>query len=171
MVFKVHHAMVDGMSGVEITMVMHDLKADPGDDPEPVPRFSPKPIPDRMTIFQEAVRDRLTETTRRMTDDAFLELLAEVSLNDVRPLPYGPMPRPLLGMFQRVLDEHELAVEAAVTGDRQTLMKAFVASPLTYNLEDAENLIEELLRRERKLLPGYWFPKKKARTRRRKESK
>ena len=106
-----------------------------------------------------------------MTDDAFLELLSEVSLNDVRPLPYGSMPRPLLGMFQRVLDEHELAVEAAVTGDRQTLIKAFVASPLTYNLEDAENLIEELLRRQRKYLPGYWFPKKKARTRRRKESR
>jgi alpha-galactosidase len=94
-----------------------------------------------------------------MQPDAFLELLSEVSLNEVRPLPYGPMPRPLLGMFQRALDEHELAVEAAVTGDRQTLLTAFVASPLTQSLEDAENLIEELLRRERPYLPAYWFPR------------
>jgi len=98
-----------------------------------------------------------------LPDDAFLELLSDVNINEVRALPYGPMPRPLLGMFQRVLDEHELAVEAAVTGDRQTLMKAFVASPLTYNLEDAEALIEELLRKERKYLPAYWFPKRKVR--------
>jgi len=101
-----------------------------------------------------------------MAEDAFLELLCDVSLNEVRPLPYGPMPRPLPGMFQRVLDEHELAVEAAVTGDRQTLMKSFVASPLTYNLEDAENLIDELLRKERRYLPDYWFPKKRSKPRR-----
>jgi alpha-galactosidase/6-phospho-beta-glucosidase family protein len=99
-----------------------------------------------------------------MQPDAFLELLSEVSLNEVRTLPYGFMPRPLLGMFQRVLDEHELAVEAAVTGDRQTLLKAFVASPLTHSLEDAENLIEELLRRERRYLPGYWYPRRPSRT-------
>jgi len=35
------------------------------------------------------------------------------------------MPRPILGYIQRVLDEHELAVEAALTCDRSVLRRAF----------------------------------------------
>ena len=63
-----------------------------------------------------------------MTDDSYLELLSTVDMNAVRPLPYGEMPRPLWGYMHRVLDEHELAVEAAVSCDRKTLLQAFLAS-------------------------------------------
>jgi len=70
-VWKVHHAMIDGVSGVDLTMVLHDLKPDaPPPDP-PASPWQPRPIPDPLTLLQDAVRDRLTEAAQTMTDDAF----------------------------------------------------------------------------------------------------
>ncbi len=57
-----------------------------------------------------------------MTDDAYVEVLCDVDMNGPHALPFGDMPRPLLGKLQCVLDEHELAVEAGVTCDRKTLL-------------------------------------------------
>ena len=67
------------------------------------------------------------------------------------------MPRPLLGYLHRVLDEHELAVEAAVSCDRSTLRRAFLASMVTVSIVDAERCMAEMLRRERAYLPKQWF--------------
>lgn len=92
-----------------------------------------------------------------MTDDAFLELASVVDMNSIRPLPFGPMPRPLLGYMQRVLDEHELAVEAAVTCDRHILRQAFLASMVSVSIPDVTACMNEMLRREREYLPAAWF--------------
>ncbi|MDD2709324.1 MAG: glycoside hydrolase family 4 [Verrucomicrobiae bacterium] len=92
-----------------------------------------------------------------MNDDAFLELPCVVDMNRVRPLFFGDMPRPILGYLQRVLDEHELAVEAAVTCDRKTLRQAFLASMVAVSIPDAEACMNELLRAEREYLPQAWF--------------
>ncbi|MCE9614333.1 MAG: glycoside hydrolase family 4 [Lentisphaerae bacterium] len=92
-----------------------------------------------------------------MADDAFLELLCDVNMNDVRPLPFGVMPRPLTGYLQRVLDEHELAVEAAVTHDRRTLRQAFLASMVAVSIPDVDACIAEMLAAEKKDLPAAWY--------------
>ena len=91
-----------------------------------------------------------------MTDDAYLELPSVVDMNDVKPLPFGPMPRPLTGYLQRVLDEHELAVEAAVTCDRKVLRQALLASMVATSIPDAEAVMDELIRREKQYLPRAW---------------
>jgi diacylglycerol O-acyltransferase len=70
-VWKVHHAMIDGVSGVDLTMVLHDLKADAPPPPPPATPWQPRPLPDPLTQLHEAVRDRLTEVTHAVTDDAF----------------------------------------------------------------------------------------------------
>ena len=92
-----------------------------------------------------------------MPDDAFVEVLCEVGAEGVKPLPFGEMPRPLLGYMHRVLDEHELAVEAAVTYDRKTLRHAFLASMVAVSIPDVEACMNELLEAERELLPRQWF--------------
>ena len=92
-----------------------------------------------------------------MNDDAFLEIPCVVDMNEVRPLPFGEMPRPLLGYMQRVLDEHELAVEAAVAMDRGILRRAFLASMIAVSIADVDACIREMLRRERSCLPRGWF--------------
>jgi len=91
-----------------------------------------------------------------MNDDAYLELPCVVDMNDVRPLPFGPMPRPLLGFLQRVLDEHELAVEAAVTCDRKVLRQALLASMVAVSTPAVEAVMNDLLRREKPYLPKKW---------------
>ena len=92
-----------------------------------------------------------------MADDAYLELASVVDMNEVRALPFGEMPRPLLGYLQRVLDEHELAVEAATTYDRPILRQAFLASMVVVSIGDADRCMAEMLRRERAYLPKQWF--------------
>lgn len=92
-----------------------------------------------------------------MPDDAFVEVLCEVGAEGVKPLPFGEMPRPLLGYCHRVLDEHELAVEAAVTYDRKILRQAYLASMVAVSISDVEACMNELLEAERDYLPAQWF--------------
>ncbi len=96
-----------------------------------------------------------------MPDDAYLELRSVVSMNAVQPLPFGEMPRPLLGYLHRVLDEHELAVEAATNFSRKTLRQAFLASMVAVSIPDVELCMNELLEAERDYLPAQWFAEQK----------
>ncbi|MDA0321304.1 MAG: glycoside hydrolase family 4 [Verrucomicrobia bacterium] len=95
-----------------------------------------------------------------LQDDDFLELPSTVDMNRVNVLPFGDMPRPLVGYMKRILDEHELAVEAAVTGDRKVLRQAFLASMVAVSVPDVDACIDELLKRERPYLPAMWYKKR-----------
>ena len=71
MVWKIHHAMIDGVSGVDLTMVLHDLApAAPPPAPPSAP-WQPKPAPDPIALLQDAVRHRLIEAAQSLTDEAF----------------------------------------------------------------------------------------------------
>jgi WS/DGAT/MGAT family acyltransferase len=70
MISMVHHAMVDGVSGVELQMVLHDLTKHPDPTPPPAP-WQPQPPADPLTLLQDAVRDRLVDSARIWTDEVF----------------------------------------------------------------------------------------------------
>ena len=133
----------------------------------PMDDFLDKTRPDHASDIIEAMWSGLPKTfyintcnngaVPNMTDDAFLELPCVVDMDSVRPLPFGPMPRPLLGYMQRVLDEHELAVEAAVTCDRKILRQAFLASMVAVSIPDVDSCIKELLQKERRYLSKGWY--------------
>ncbi len=91
-----------------------------------------------------------------MPDDAYLELLSAVNMSEVLPLPFGEIPRPLSGYIHRVLDEHELAVEAATNFSRKTLLQAFLASMVSVSIPDAENCMNDLLEAHSAYLPDAW---------------
>jgi WS/DGAT/MGAT family acyltransferase len=57
LIAKTHHALVDGISGVDIATVLFDLEADPL-PAEPPPRWSPRPEPSRAVLFADALVDR-----------------------------------------------------------------------------------------------------------------
>jgi WS/DGAT/MGAT family acyltransferase len=65
-----HHAMVDGVSGVDLMLVLHDLTRDAPPAPEG-PHWEPAPMPDTMTLMRDAVRDQLVGAAERFTDQAF----------------------------------------------------------------------------------------------------
>jgi alpha-galactosidase len=92
-----------------------------------------------------------------MPDDAFVEVLCDVSMDAPVPRPIGDAPVGLRGLWQQVLDSHELSVRAAMSGDRDLLLRAFVCDPMVSSIADSEKIIEELLELERDALPDYWF--------------
>ncbi len=67
LVSKVHHCLVDGVSGIELLMIVLDVSPDPP-PPSPPEPFQPPPIPDAITRLSDAVFDRLAESLKTTAD-------------------------------------------------------------------------------------------------------
>jgi diacylglycerol O-acyltransferase / wax synthase len=57
LVCKTHHALVDGISGVDIMAVLFDLEAEPPER-DPGPAWYPRPAPSGSELFADALADR-----------------------------------------------------------------------------------------------------------------
>ena len=57
---KSHHALVDGVSGVDITTVLFDLDAEPQGSPGSAPPWLARPEPTDLKLLGDAWRERLT---------------------------------------------------------------------------------------------------------------
>ena len=60
MIAKTHHALVDGVSGVDITTVLFDTSPDPMPVPEPAGKWTARPLPGAAKLLGEALRERAT---------------------------------------------------------------------------------------------------------------
>jgi WS/DGAT/MGAT family acyltransferase len=60
---KSHHALVDGISGVDITTVLFDFEAEPSSPPARPPKWAPRPEPRDLDLLRDALRERLTSPT------------------------------------------------------------------------------------------------------------
>jgi len=60
LVAKTHHALVDGISGVDITTVLFDAAPDPTPTGTPPVRWTAKPLPGSAKLLGEALRERMT---------------------------------------------------------------------------------------------------------------
>ncbi len=92
-----------------------------------------------------------------MPDDAFIEVLCDASMEQVTPQAVGDAPVGLRGLWQQVLDAHELSARAAVECDRDLLYRAFLCDPLVSSLADTRAMCDELLAAEKDALPQEWF--------------
>jgi diacylglycerol O-acyltransferase len=59
LIAKTHHALVDGISGVDITTVLFDADPDPPAAPEPEP-WIPRPLPSGAQLLADALLERAT---------------------------------------------------------------------------------------------------------------
>jgi WS/DGAT/MGAT family acyltransferase len=57
---KSHHALVDGISGVDITTVLFDVEKEPAKPSSPPPRWQPRPEPTDLKLLGDALRERAT---------------------------------------------------------------------------------------------------------------
>jgi diacylglycerol O-acyltransferase / wax synthase len=57
---KTHHALVDGISGVDIVTVLFDTSPEPAAPPDPGERWLPRPLPSRAQLLGEALVERAT---------------------------------------------------------------------------------------------------------------
>ncbi len=93
-----------------------------------------------------------------MPDDAFLELYCKVDMeNGPVPQPFGAIPRGILALQMQVLDTHELTAEAAVSCNRDILLRAMITDPIVNNIGDAKMIIKELLEAQKDILPKEWY--------------
>jgi diacylglycerol O-acyltransferase / wax synthase len=60
MLSKTHHALVDGISGVDIVSVLFDATPDPPEPPDRPPRWMPRPEPSQAQLLSEALLERAT---------------------------------------------------------------------------------------------------------------
>ena len=60
LVAKTHHALVDGVSGVDITTVLFDTQPDPTPTPEPPEPWVPRPLPGSAKLLGDALLERST---------------------------------------------------------------------------------------------------------------
>jgi WS/DGAT/MGAT family acyltransferase len=57
---KSHHALVDGVSGVDITTVLFDTEREPANPPAMPPKWAPRPEPTDLKLLAEALHERAT---------------------------------------------------------------------------------------------------------------
>lgn len=57
---KSHHALVDGVSGVDITTVLFDLEREPQNPPVRPPTWAPRPEPTDLKLLSDALHERVT---------------------------------------------------------------------------------------------------------------
>ncbi len=101
-VWKIHHAMVDGVSGVDLTMVLSDFSPTDELPKPPTEAWTPQPLPDSLSLLQEATQHRLGELNRTWTEAAFdawrpdviVERAREMISASSATLPAGATPAP-----------------------------------------------------------------------------
>jgi 6-phospho-beta-glucosidase len=84
-----------------------------------------------------------------------VEIPARIDATGATPLPLAPLAPELRGLVQAVKAYEELAVEAAITGDRNVAVKALLAHPLVGRYELARDLVAALLDANRSHLPRF----------------
>ncbi len=57
---KSHHALVDGISGVDITTVLFDVEKEPAEPPMQMPKWAPRPEPSNLKLLGDSLRERAT---------------------------------------------------------------------------------------------------------------
>src|SRR3954447_18358493 len=58
---KVHHSLVDGVSGADLMTVLFDISPDPSEPPAPDQKWQPTPLPSRTELLPEALLERATQ--------------------------------------------------------------------------------------------------------------
>jgi diacylglycerol O-acyltransferase / wax synthase len=109
-----HHAMVDGVSGVDLMLVMHDLTPDGSPIVPAATPWQPAPMPDAFTLMRDAVRDQLVAAAQRWTDQAFQPTEAVVRAQQttnalLRSLPTLLQPAPRTPFNGPISREREVA--------------------------------------------------------------
>ena len=90
-----------------------------------------------------------------LPDSAVVEVACRVDRDGAHPLPLAPLAPEMRGLVQAAKAYEELAVEAAMSGDRRTAMRAFIANPLV-GAEVAGLLLPALLEANRAHLPRFF---------------
>ncbi|NQU11333.1 hypothetical protein HQ590_11110 [bacterium] len=91
-----------------------------------------------------------------LPEQAIVEVPARIYAKRYQAERFGDLPPVLRSWLLRIIDVQELTLEAALTGSRAALRRALIADPLTMSFEDADRIINDLIRTEQEDLPPVW---------------
>ena len=93
-----------------------------------------------------------------LPDDAIVEVNSAVNGYGIRPISAGPLPEPLAAHLRGYVDFQRHVVKAALSGDRDAAMHAFLLDPniqARLELEQIGELLDEMLRANEEWLPLF----------------
>jgi alpha-galactosidase/6-phospho-beta-glucosidase family protein len=93
-----------------------------------------------------------------LPDDAIVEVNASVNAYGVRPIYAGPLPEPLAAHLSNYVALQRQMVRAALSGDRQAALHAFLLEPTIaarLDLEQTQALLDEMLSTHAEQLPPF----------------
>jgi len=90
-----------------------------------------------------------------LPDSAVVEIPARIDRDGAHPVTLEPLAPEIRGLVQAAKAYEELAVAAAISGDRRTALRAMIANPLV-GWEVAEPLLDALLEANRPYLPRFF---------------
>ncbi len=85
-----------------------------------------------------------------------VEVPARIYNDRIEPLSVGRMPLVVRGLVQAVKTYEELAIESAITGDRQIALAAMTVHPLVGTYSKAKPFFDRVLENERSYLPKFF---------------
>lgn len=94
-------------------------------------------------------------TFSNFTPDSVIEVACKVDAQGAHPLPAAPIPAHVIGLMQTVKSSEKLTIEAAITGDQQTTLRALMTNPLVPSLAVARSLYAALLAENIDYLPQF----------------
>ena len=92
---------------------------------------------------------------RNLPDESIVEVPAIVSGDGPRGFPMGDLPPAIAAWAANQVYVVELAVDAAVTGDRSIALQALLADPVINDVEVAERILDEYLSVHAEWLPQF----------------
>ncbi len=92
-----------------------------------------------------------------LPDDAVVEVPCTVDRQGAHPLTQRTLPPEMAGLVSHCKAYERLAVEAALSGSRDIMIRALLANPLVGQYPLAERLADALLAANRDYLPRF-FP-------------
>ena len=91
-----------------------------------------------------------------LDDDAVIESACYVCKAGIKPLTLQNYPKAVKGLIMAVKNYESLAVEAALSGDREIALQALLAHPLIRDYDIAKPLLDEMLEAHKEYLPQFF---------------
>ncbi|MRN54688.1 6-phospho-beta-glucosidase [Paenibacillus monticola] len=91
-----------------------------------------------------------------LPDDACIEVNCKVLKDGPVPMPVTWIPPAVKGLIHAVKTYEQLAIEAAVSGSRDTALTALAHHPLVPSVNDAEAMLNEMLEKNKAYLPQFF---------------
>jgi 6-phospho-beta-glucosidase len=90
-----------------------------------------------------------------LPDDVVVEVSCIITSNGPVPISWGTFEPSSRGLLQHMKDMELTTIQAAVTGDYQTALQAFVINPLVPSGKIAQKVLDELLVAHKEYLPQF----------------